>query len=167
MMALLGMAEPDIRVLRDSRKLAAALVVTAPEDGVVLETRTSAGERVAASAPMLSIARLKPLWVNLQVPLPQAMVIEPGTRASVPGTPAQGEVIRLGHSVDPTTQSVTAVLEVTDGAETLRPGQVVTASVALRPNGTPQSRCRRAPWCAMRAGPGSSSGSRRGSAPNR
>ena len=59
---------------------------------------------------------------------------------SVPGTPAQGEVLRLGRSVDPTKQSVTAVVEVTDGAETLRPGQVVTASVALRPNGTPQWR---------------------------
>ena len=127
MMSLLGMAEADIKELRESRKMVAALVVTAPEDGVVLETRTSAGERVAASAPLFSIARLKPLWVNLQVPLPQAMVIQPGTRMSVPGTPAQGEVVRLGRSVDPTTQSVTAVVEVTDGAETLRPGQVVTA----------------------------------------
>lgn len=140
MLALLGMAEPDIHALRESRKMAAALVVTAPEDGVVLETKTSAGERVAASAPLFSIARLKPLWVNLQVPLPQAVMIEPGTRMSVPGTPAQGEVVRLGRSVDPATQSVTAVVEVSDGAETLRPGQVVTATVALRPNGTPQWR---------------------------
>lgn len=140
MLSLLGMAEPDIKALRESRKMAAALTVTAPEDGVVLELRTSAGERVAASAPLFSIARLKPLWVNLQVPLPQAMVIEPGTRMSIPGTVAQGEVVRLGRSVDPTTQSVTAVVEVSDGAETLRPGQVVNASVALRPNGTPQWR---------------------------
>jgi hypothetical protein len=120
--------------------MVAALVVTAPEDGVVLDTRTSAGERVAASAPLFSIARLKPLWVNLQVPLSQAVVIVPGTRMSIPGTPAQGEVVRLGRSVDPTTQSVTAVVEVMDGAETLRPGQVVTASVALRANGAPQWR---------------------------
>ena len=140
MMSLLGMAEADVATLRRSRKMVAALVVTAPEDGVVLDTRTSAGERVAASAPLFSIARLRPLWVNLQVPLTQAMMIEPGTRMSVPGTPAQGEVVRLGRSVDPTTQSVTAVVEVTDGAETLRPGQVVTAAVALRPNGTPQWR---------------------------
>ncbi|MDO9711847.1 efflux RND transporter periplasmic adaptor subunit [Paracraurococcus lichenis] len=140
MLALLGMAEADIATLKSSRRMAAALTVTAPEDGVVLETRTSAGERVAASAPLFSIARLTPLWVNLQVPLPQAMVIEPGTRMSVPGTQAQGEVVRLGRSVDPATQSVTAVVEVTDGAGSLRPGQVVTAAVALRPNGTPQWR---------------------------
>ncbi|MEN0073442.1 MAG: efflux RND transporter periplasmic adaptor subunit [Paracraurococcus sp.] len=138
MLSLLGMAASDVAALRKSRRMAAALTVTAPEDGVVLETRTSAGERVAASAPLFSIARLKPLWVNLQVPLPQAMVIEPGTRMSIPGTAAQGEVIRLGRSVDPATQSVTAVVEVSDGAEMLRPGQVVTAAVALRPNGTPQ-----------------------------
>ena len=139
-LALIGMAEADIRELRSSRRMAASLTVTAPEDGVVLDTRTSAGERVAASAPLFSIARLKPLWVNLQVPLSQALVIEPGTRMSIPGTAAQGEVIRLGRSVDPTTQSITAVVEVTDGAETLRPGQVINASVALRPNGTPQWR---------------------------
>ncbi len=140
MLALLGMAEPDIKELRESRKMIAALTVTAPVDGVVLETKASAGERVPASDPLFSIAQLKPLWVNLQVPLPQAMAIEPGTRMSVPGTTAQGEVVRLGRLVDPTTQSVTAVVEVSDGAEALRPGQVVNASVALRPNGTPQWR---------------------------
>ncbi|WP_205082659.1 efflux RND transporter periplasmic adaptor subunit [Paracraurococcus ruber] len=139
-LSLLGMADSDIRALRDSRRMAAALTVVAPEDGVVLELRASAGERVAASAPLFAIARLKPLWVNLQVPLAQAMAVEPGTRMSVPGTPAQGEVVRLGRSVDPATQSVAATVQVEDGAESLRPGQVVNASVALRPNGTPQWR---------------------------
>jgi multidrug efflux pump subunit AcrA (membrane-fusion protein) len=140
MLALLGMAEPDIQALRRSRRMAAALVVTAPEDGVVLETRASAGERVAAAAPLLSLARLVPLWINLQVPLPQAAVMEPGIRVGVPGTPALGQLLRLGRSVDPATQSVTAVVEVTDGAEALRPGQVVTAAVAFRPSGMAQWR---------------------------
>jgi len=140
MLALLGMADADFRTLKMSRKMAAALVVTAPEDGVVLDTKTSAGERVAASAPLFTIARLVPLWINLQVPLPQAGVMEPGTKVSVPGTSAQGEVVRLGRSVDPTTQAVTAVVEVRAGAETLRPGQVVTAAVALRTSGVPQWR---------------------------
>ena len=74
------------------------------------------------------------------MPLAQAVAILPGTRVSVPGTPAQGEVVRLGRSVDPATQSLAAVVEVSDGADAIRPGQVVSASVALRPNGTPQWR---------------------------
>src|SRR3712207_2114676 len=52
MLALLGMSEADIRELRDKHQMAAALTVSAPRDGVVLELRVSPGERVAASAPL-------------------------------------------------------------------------------------------------------------------
>jgi RND family efflux transporter MFP subunit len=140
MLALLGMAESDIRDVREKRQMAAALTVNAPRDGVVLELRASPGERVAASAPLFSVAQLDPLWINLQVPLSQARAIEPSTRVGVPGTTAQGEVIRLGRSVDQTTQSVIATVQVDAGTDSLRPGQVVSASVALQPNGTPQWR---------------------------
>ncbi|WP_144404410.1 efflux RND transporter periplasmic adaptor subunit [Belnapia sp. F-4-1] len=140
MLALLGMAEADIRAVRDQRRMVPALTVSAPADGVVLEVRATAGERIAPAAPLFSIAQLDPLWITLQMPLSQANAITPGTRVGVPGTPAQGEVIRLGRAVDSATQSLAAVVEVSDGAEALRPGQVVTASVALRPNGTPQWR---------------------------
>jgi RND family efflux transporter MFP subunit len=135
MLALLGMASADFQTLRRTRKMAAALVVTAPEEGVVLETRTSAGERVAASAPLFDIARLVPIWINLQVPLPQAAIMEPGTRVTVPGTAAEGQVVRMGRSVDATTQTIAAVVEIRTGAEALRPGQVVTASVTLQASG--------------------------------
>ena len=140
MLALLGMSADDIRELHDTRQMAASLTVSAPRDGVVLELRVSPGERVAASAPLFSVAQLDPLWINLQVPLQQARAIEPGTRVSVPGTTAQGEVIRLGRSVDQATQSVTGTVQVGAGTDSLRPGQVVSASVALQPNGTPQWR---------------------------
>lgn len=140
MLALLGMAEEDIRRLRGERRLAATLTVSAPSDGVVLELRATAGERVAAAAPLFSLARLRPLWVTLQVPLGQAAAVEPSTRVGIPGTPAQGEVLRLGSSVDPATQSVAAIVEVDEGAEALRPGQVVSATVAVRPSGMPQWR---------------------------
>ena len=141
MLALLGMAEADIRELHDKRQVAAALTVSAPRDGVVLELRVNPGERVAASAPLFSVAELNPLWINLQVPLSQAGAIEPSaTRVSVPGTTAQGEVIRMGRSVDQQTQSVVATVQVDTGTDSLRPGQVVNASVALMPNGTPQWR---------------------------
>lgn len=140
LLALLGMPEADVRELRENRHMAAVLTVSAPRDGVVLELRVSPGERVAASAPLFSVAQLNPLWINLQVPLSQARAIEPSTRVSVPGTTAQGEVVRLGRSVDQTTQSVIATVQVDAGTDSLRPGQVVNASVALMPNGTPQWR---------------------------
>ena len=140
MLILLGMAPDGVRELRETRQMASALTVSAPRDGVVLQLQVSPGERVAASAPLFSVAQLDPLWINLQVPLQQARAIEPGTRVSVPGTTAMGEVVRLGRSVDQATQSVTATVEVEAGTDSLRPGQVVSASVALQPNGTPQWR---------------------------
>ncbi len=140
MLVLLGMAPDDVRELRERRQMVSTLTVSAPRDGVVLELRVSPGERVAASAPLFSVAELHPLWVNLQVPLQQARAIEPSTRVTVPGTTAQGEVIRLGRAVDQATQSVTATVLVDAGTDSLRPGQVVSASVALQPNGTPQWR---------------------------
>jgi len=140
MLALIGMPEAGIRELHDKRQMAAALTVSAPRDGVVLELKVNPGERVAASAPLFSLAQLSPLWINLQVPLQQARAIEPSTRVSVPGTTAQGEVVRLGRSVDQATQSVIATVQVASGTDSLRPGQVVNASVALQPNGTPQWR---------------------------
>ena len=140
MLILLGMAPEDVRELRERRQMASTLTVSAPRDGVVLELRVSPGERVAASAPLFSVAELHPLWINLQVPLQQARAIEPSTRVTVPGTTAQGEVIRLGRAVDQATQSVTATVQVEAGTDSLRPGQVVSASVALQPNGTPQWR---------------------------
>ena len=140
MLTLLGMAPDDVRELRERRQMASTLTVSAPRDGVVLELRVSPGERVAASAPLFSVAELHPLWINLQVPLQQARAIEPSTRVTVPGTTAQGEVIRLGRAVDQATQSVTATVQVDAGTDSLRPGQVVSASVALQPNGTPQWR---------------------------
>ncbi|WP_187830137.1 efflux RND transporter periplasmic adaptor subunit [Siccirubricoccus phaeus] len=139
-LVLVGMSEAAIAELKAQRRMVPALTITAPVEGVVLETSVSAGERVAPATPLFSIAQLKPLWVTLQVPLSQAVAVETGTRVGVPGTEAQGEVIRLGRSVDAVTQSIAAVVEVEDGAEALRPGQVVTATVALRPNGTPQWR---------------------------
>ena len=150
MLALLGI-EADMAALREQRHMAPALTVVAPEDGVVLEVRAIAGERIAAAAPLFSIGRLDPLWITLQMPLAQAVAILPGTRVSVPGTPAQGEVVRLGRSVDPATQSLAAVVEVSDGADAIRPGQVVSASVALRPNGTPQWAARGCGGAACRA----------------
>jgi RND family efflux transporter MFP subunit len=140
MLALLGMTEADIETLRRDRRMMASLTVTAPVDGVVLETRGTAGERIAAAAPLFTIAQLDPLWVNLQVPLAQARAIEPSTRVSIPGTPAHGEILRLGRSVDPATQSVVAVAEILDGAAAIRPGQVVSVTAALRPNGVPRWR---------------------------
>jgi RND family efflux transporter MFP subunit len=140
MLALLGMTEEQIRELREGRRLSATLAIVAPTDGTVLGRAAVPGERVAQSAPLFTVARHDPLWVNLQVPLSRSAAVENASSVSLPAQGAEGRVLRVGRSADAATQSVNAVAEITEGAERLRPGQAVSVAVSLRSNGLPQWR---------------------------
>lgn len=135
MLTLLGMHPADIEALRDTRRISPTLAVTAPMAGVVLERGAVAGERVAQASPLMTIADLRPLWVNIQVPLARANALGANARVLLPAQGAEGFILRVGRSADAATQSVTAVAEVHTGVEALRPGQAVTAAVQLAPNG--------------------------------
>lgn len=111
-------------------RAAGSLVLVAPIDGVVLEKMVEVGERVDASAPVFRIARLSPLWLEIQVPLATADRLKPNARVDVPGVGVSGRVIGVGRAVDPATQTVMVRAEVTDNAEALRPGQMVSAAIA-------------------------------------
>lgn len=140
MLGLLGMTETDITTLRRNRRLAATLGVVAPVDGVVLGRQAVPGERVAAAAPLFTVARLDPLWINLQVPLSRAAALEEAAVVSLPAFGAEGRILRVGRSADPGTQSVTAVAEIDRGADRLRAGQAVQVTVGLRASILPQWR---------------------------
>ena len=60
LLALDGMTEQAIETLRKERKLGAALTVRAPMSGVILARHATVGDRVQASAPLVTIARLDP-----------------------------------------------------------------------------------------------------------
>lgn len=135
MLALLGMHPADIELLRSTRRISPTLAVTAPMAGVVLERGAVAGERVAQAAPLMTIAELRPLWVNIQVPLARANALGANARVLLPAQGAEGFILRVGRSADAATQSVTAVAEIQAGSEVLRPGQAVTAAVQLLANG--------------------------------
>nr|WP_282571759.1 efflux RND transporter periplasmic adaptor subunit [Roseomonas acroporae] len=140
MLSLFGMAEADIAALRRTRRISPSLTVTAPAEGVVLQRQASAGERVAQSAPLFTVAQMQPLWVQIQVPLAQASAVEAAAQVSIPNHGASGVVLRVGRSVDAATQSTSATAEISQGAETLRPGEAVQVALQLPQNGTPQWR---------------------------
>ncbi|ABI62169.1 efflux RND transporter periplasmic adaptor subunit [Granulibacter bethesdensis] len=140
MLSLLGMDAANIAVLKKNRTISPTLTIIAPVSGTVLQRQSMAGERVAQAAPLFTIAHLNPLWVHLQVPLARAASLAPGNKVSVSTFGGQGQVIRVGRSVDPTTQATSATAEITQGTEGLRPGQAVTVSVQLEQSGMPQWR---------------------------
>jgi hypothetical protein len=54
---------------------------------------------------------------------------------TLPSHGVQGQIIRIGRSVDASTQSAMAVAEITTGAGRIRPGLAVSASVAIERDG--------------------------------
>jgi cobalt-zinc-cadmium efflux system membrane fusion protein len=139
-LALAGMTDGEISGLRKERKLASSLLVRAPIGGTILQRHGTTGERVQASAPLVTIARLDPIWVNLQVPLSRAVALDSVEKVHLPSAGLEGRLIRVGHTVDSATQSVTAVAEFRPGRSPLRPGQAVQAILRVRGGGVSQWR---------------------------
>jgi len=125
-----GMTEDDVTKLVASQTLDPRLVISAPIDGVVVETSVVPGQTVDALAPICRLAQLAPLWVEIQVPSPRAADFAIGAEVSLRDQPATGRVVSLGTSVDSTSQTVTVRAEFAAPAGSVRPGQVVEARVA-------------------------------------
>ncbi|MEJ5211732.1 MAG: efflux RND transporter periplasmic adaptor subunit [Burkholderiales bacterium] len=124
---LYGMNEPAIAALTSARGLSGTLTLTTPVTGVVLEQMVNPGQRVEAHTPLFRVARLAPLWIELQAGLADAAAIRPGAGVSVGG--ARGRVVAVGASVDTASQSLPVRAEMTAGLDALRPGQFVEARV--------------------------------------
>lgn len=106
-------------------KLGGPLALVAPIDGVVLEQNAQLGQRVEASAPLYRIARLRPLWLEIQVPLDIAIGLKEGQPVRLAGSPVVGKLQAIGRAVDAASQTVLVRAVVDQGAETLIPGQAI------------------------------------------
>lgn len=126
---LAGLGDGAISKLQSGQAIGSALEITAPIEGVVLEQMVAPGQRVEAAAPLFKVARLSPLWLEIQVPLSQASALQAGAAVRVPAAPASGKVISIGRSVAEGSQTVLVRAEVGEGAANLRPGQYVEAVV--------------------------------------
>jgi multidrug efflux pump subunit AcrA (membrane-fusion protein) len=134
---LAGMSESAIGRLRSARAIASSLDIVAPADGVVLEQMATVGQRLDASAPIYKVAKVNPLWLEIQVPVARAVGVRDGDPVAVPQFRAGGSVIAIGGSVDPDSQTVMVRALIDDNAKNLKPGQNVEATVvaAAAPGG--------------------------------
>ncbi len=136
---LAGMSDAAMRKLQSAGAISGRLEVSAPFAGVILEQMATPGQRVDLSTPLLKLAKLDPLWLEIQLPIDLAASVEPGSTVSVPAAQASGKVLTVGRNVTENNQTVLVRAEITQGAERLRPGQFVEArlSTALAKNGAP------------------------------
>ena len=130
MLRLSGMSDAEVAKLTGEAAITARLLVAAPEDGTVTEVDVSPGMRLDQSAPLLKIARLSPVWVEIAVPASGIRAIHPGARVDVDGYDTPGRVVLVSETADPATQTVMVRAEVPNTG-TLRPGQTVAARIGF------------------------------------
>ncbi len=118
-----------------------ALTIASPEAGVVLDLFTNPGQVVAAGTPLLTVARLDPLWVKVAVFSGDLARIAPNGEASVDlltgSAPQTARRVRAPATADPLSASADVFYQL-DRVAGLRPGQRVDITVVLRSQGTSQ-----------------------------
>ncbi len=140
---LLGVSEPDLRLLAAGGEPAALLPVTTPFEGSLVEGMTLPGAAVEPGTPIFRLIDLREVDVAADVPerfLPDLRV---GQRAVVllaayPDLRLAGRVERIKDELDPTTRTVEALVHVSNRDRTLRPGMF--AKVQLQVAGARASR---------------------------
>ncbi len=110
--------------------------VRAPFTGVTGRRLVSAGAVVRVNDALVHLARLDRLRVQFAVPERYASVLRAGARATVqvtawPGQDFPAWVTVVEPSIDPRTRTFTAVAEVRNLGERLRPGMSASVSVSL------------------------------------
>ncbi len=128
-LVLAGMPEVAIDTLAKTQDLTTTLDVVAPLDGAVLEQLATAGQRLAASDPLYRVGDLSTLWIEVHVPLEALGAVGPGSDVQL----SQGlsaKVITVGRMVHGTDQGVLVRAKVSQGTESLRPGQFIEARLA-------------------------------------
>lgn len=114
--------------------------------GVVVEVMAAPGARVMAGDPLLRLARVDALWLDIRVPAAQAAGVAVGSAVSIGGREARATVSEVGRAVVPGTQSLPVRARVTDGAAALRLGELVEARITLANGSNAVSIPSRAVW---------------------
>lgn len=134
---LAGITEAELARLAERRELGRRIVLKAPFAGVVAAVHATVGARVDALDPVLAVADLRELWLELRVAQETAAHVVPGmlVAAESGGTTVNGTITTVGGVVDATTQTVLVRAVVDNTRAVLRAGQFLTARVLARPEG--------------------------------
>ena len=129
---LAGMSDAAINRLNSAKGLQSGVAIVSPMDGQIIEQMTSVGQRVDSAMPLYKVAKLNPLWLEINVPIDDAMRLEKGLLVNVPKMQASGKVIAVMRSVNKASQTMQVRAEVLQGAENLALGQFVEAEIQMQ-----------------------------------
>lgn len=130
MLRLSGLSDETISRLTSEAAISATLTVTAPRSATVIDIPVSPGQRVEQSAPLIKLAQLSPLWVEIAVPASNIKAIRQGAQVEVDGYETLGQVVLVSETTDPATQTVLVRAEIANSGD-LRPGQTAAARISF------------------------------------
>jgi membrane fusion protein, copper/silver efflux system len=138
-LTLWNIPEDQIELLEHTGKAQRTLLLRAPISGEIAEKRVIAGQAVQAGDNLFLIADRGVLWVDLAIFESDARMLDIGvpvelTVDAMPGRTYQGRVSFIHPSLDSTTRTLTARVEVRNRDRRLRPGMYVTARLAPAAN---------------------------------
>lgn len=108
--------------------------VRAPFDGAVMQKHVSAGQYVKENTPLLTIVKVHPLRLRVEVPETATWNVRIGTPLSfttdaAPGVTFQAAVREMNPSLDEKSRSLTAEARLTQSDSRLRPGMFVQVNL--------------------------------------
>lgn len=95
MLRALGLNDAAIARAERGEGFASDIALTAPISGVVLARQATLGSRVEAATPLYTIAKLNPLWIEIDAPADLAARVKPGMKVELPGRNMSGKVLRV------------------------------------------------------------------------
>ncbi len=132
MLRLAGFSEAALARIQDAGDIAPVVTLAAPRAGRVLQQSVTAGQSVAVGDPLLRVASLDRLWIEMQATREQAQGIAAGDAVAVAGCPDAGRVIASAVLLDAQSQTLTVRAEMPRAADCLAPNQFVEAQVSPR-----------------------------------
>jgi membrane fusion protein, multidrug efflux system len=113
--------------------------VRAPFSGAIQQRRSNLGEYLAAGAPVLTLVKLTPLRLRVDVPEREAPNIRQGQEVAVRVegmTEAwPGKIVRLSPALEEANRSLTVEAEVDNSKGLLRPGSFARAEIVTESGG--------------------------------
>jgi len=130
MLRLSGLSDEALSKLTSEAAISTSLSVTSPQAATVVEIMVSPGQRLEQSAPLIKLARLSPLWVEIAVPASSIKAIRAGANVEIEGYATPGHVVLVSETADPATQTILVRAEVPNSGQ-LRPGQTTEARIGF------------------------------------
>jgi membrane fusion protein, heavy metal efflux system len=125
---LTGLDAVSIGKVAEGGALMDGLTLRAEESGTVLTLAVKPGQRVASSDPLLHVANLSQLWLDIQIPADRANSWSKDQSIVIVGSKLTAKPISVSALVSES-QTVTLRAEVSSGEMQFSPGEFVQAQV--------------------------------------